>query len=141
MWSLIDPAQGYAMMKETVADMKLENADFDKNNPNIILEYFDSVYYNELSKEDAALMESNKFGLTNFDKGLHVTAKFKSVAGVTKEGSLQDVSKATKETNKKTSEKGDKPFGVMVTGSLFILAGIIILVQNYVRRNKKGSKQ
>lgn len=144
LWVLITPAQGYAMTKEKITDMKLEKADFDKGNPNEILQYFDSVYYNKLSKKDASLMESKTFGLTNFDEGLHVTAKFKAVAGLTREGSLslQDVSKITKETEKpeKDTSKEDK-FILMGAISVICLLGILLFVYVFnPRRKNKESK-
>lgn len=86
MWVMINPNDGFAMMKDSISTINLEQVKLD--NANEILEYFDTIYYNQLSPKDKELMESMHFGLTKLEESFYITMYFKSAIGLKGDGSL-----------------------------------------------------
>ncbi len=126
MWVLINPTTGFAMMKESISTINLEIVDFDKEDANEILAYFDTVYYNQLNSKDKELLESMKFGLTKFEDHLHITTYYKSTAGLKGDGSLGKTDSIESEEKTSESKRG--------TIMLYILIVPIVILMEILSR-------
>lgn len=129
-WVLINPTTGFAMMKESISTMNLELVDFDKEDANAILAYFDTIYYNQLNSKDKELLESMKFGLTKFENHLHITMYFKSSAGLYEDGSLVNSSESQLKIPERKSDSNLKYIVIFTTVILLVLVISFIFKKN-----------
>lgn len=123
MWVLINPTTGFSMMKESISTINLELVDFEKEDANEILAYFDTIYYNQLNSKDKELLELMKFGLTKFEDHLHITMYFKSSAGLNEDGSLVNSSESQL---KMPEDKNDSKIKYILIFSMVILLALLI---------------
>lgn len=129
-WVLINPTTGFAMMKESISTINLELVDFDKEDANAILAYFDTIYYNQLNSKDKELLESMKFGLTKFENHLHITMYFKSSAGLNEDGSLVNSSESQLKIPERKSDSNIKYIVIFTTVILLVLVISFIFKKN-----------
>ncbi|OEC01285.1 hypothetical protein EYB33_12105 [Lysinibacillus sphaericus] len=134
MWVLINPTTGFAMMKERISTMNLELVDFDKEDANEILAYFDTIYYNQLSSKDKELMESRHFGLTKLEKSLYITMYLKSSTDLKDDGSLED-SNIIQSQDKKSKENSIN--SILRVFYILLILVLILLVLGFCEKNKK----
>lgn len=139
-WIVLNPEEGYAMMKKGVNELELKDAHFDENIPSKIVEYFDTNYKKKMSKDEQSLLKST-FGLVKFNEQLHVTVYFKPYLKLNKNGELVAPAKSQNVTNHQGMSKNTRNI-LIAGGVLFILlsVGLGMAVRNRKRQIEKREK-
>jgi len=130
-WIVLNGEDGFVMMKKSVNELNMK--DVNLNVPSEIIEYLETTYKEELSKDEQQLFKSS-FGLTKYNDELHATIHFDPELKLNKDGELVS---SDSQSTKEVKQDHRNLYTVIVSGLLIV---ILVSTLVFVIKNKKHKK-